>query len=105
MLPADHPLVYTQNLMLNEFKSGSGDPSSLEINITWGIKNLETSKRDKWDPNDLGILEWDENFTVSPVPNQVALLEFCDYLTQESTLVRESQVDCWIKNLDQYVQR
>ena len=61
-------------LMLNEFKAGEGTPSSLQISITWGILEMDRSNVDPWDPKDVGKLVWDENFTIAPPDNQVALL-------------------------------
>ena len=69
MMPADNPLVVTQQIMLNEFKAGEGTPSSLQIQITWGIKGMDRSRVGAWDAFDVGVLEWDEEFTVSPVEN------------------------------------
>jgi len=66
--------------MLNEFKAGEGTPASLQIQLTWGIKKLDRSQVGAWDAKDLGIIKWDEDFTVTPSENQLALLEFCDYL-------------------------
>ena len=56
MMPEGHPLVVTQKLMLNEFKAGEGTPSSLQVQITWGIKGMDKSKVGAWDATDVGIL-------------------------------------------------
>ena len=69
MMPANNPLVVTQKIMLNEFKAGEGTPSSLQIQITWGIKGMDRSQVGAWDAFNVGVLEWDEEFTVSPVEN------------------------------------
>ena len=42
-----------------------------------------------------GGLIYDTEFTVSPVSNQEALLNFCESLGANS--------DCWIKDLDDFV--
>lgn len=42
-----------------------------------------------WDPEDLGKLIWDEDFTVSPAENQKALLDFCEFLKSENPLVKD----------------
>ena len=56
MMPQDMPLVVTQKIMLNEFKAGEGTPSSLQIQITWGIKGMDRSKVGAWDAFDVGQL-------------------------------------------------
>ena len=91
--------------MLNEFKAGEGTPSSLQIQITWGIKGMDRSKVGAWDAFDVGELQWDEDFTVSPVENQIALMKFCDYLVNESDVVSDKIVNCWIKNMDIFVRK
>ena len=58
-----------------------------------------------WDATDLGVLVWDEEFTIAPEENQAALIEFCEYLEIESELVLDNQVDCWIKRMDEFVRR
>ena len=67
--------------MLNKFETGLGSPSTLSVSITWGIKDLDRSKVRAWKAEDMGELIWDDEFTVSPLENQIALLEFCDFLT------------------------
>ena len=53
----------------------------------------------------MGILEWDDEFTVAPAENQEALLAFCDYLENESKLVMNNLVECWIKDMNEFVIR
>ena len=104
-MPADNPLVVTQQIMLNEFKAGEGTPSSLQIQITWGIKGMDRSRVGAWDAFDVGELQWDEEFTVAPVENQIALMKFCDYLLEKSSVVADGVVSCWIKNMDTFVRK
>ena len=56
-----------------------------------------------WDTNDLGQLKWDAQFTVSLPQNQLSLLNLCDWLENESELVQNGIVDCWIRNLDEFI--
>ena len=60
MLPAEHPLIQTQNIMLNEFKVGLGGPSTLSVSITWGIKEVKRENMKQWDASDMGELIWDD---------------------------------------------
>ena len=87
LLHHEHPLIETQHIMLNEFSTGLGSPSTLSVSITWGVKDIDRSKIVTWDAESVGELIWDDEFTVSPLANQIALLEFCDYLLNESELV------------------
>ena len=53
----------------------------------------------------MGELVWDDEFTVAPTENQVALLEFCDYLVNESELVADNLVECWISDMDKWIKK
>jgi len=55
--------------MLDEFNVGLGTPSTLSVQVTWGVKNLDRSKVGAWDNTALGELEWDDEFTVAPAEN------------------------------------
>ena len=75
--------------MLDEFDTGLGTPSTLSVQVTWGVKEMDRSKIKPWDATDLGELVWDETFTVSPPANQKAILDFCNYLEFESDIVKD----------------
>ena len=66
---------------------------------------MDRSKVGAWDAFDVGELQWDEDFTVSPVESQIALMKFCDYLVNESDVVSDKIVNCWIKNMDNFVRK
>ena len=89
--------------MLNKFNTGLGSPSTLSVSITWGVKEIDRSNIKDWDATDMGVLIWDDEFTVSPAANQVALLEFCDYLEFESEIVKDNIVECWIKSMNEFI--
>ena len=55
--------------MLDEFDTGLGTPSTLSVQVTWGIKDLDRSQIKEWDAADMGILVWDDTFTVAPAEN------------------------------------
>ena len=84
LMSKEHPLIETQRVMLQEFDTGLGSPSTLSVSITWGVKGVDRSDIGRWDASDMGVLEWDHEFTVAPAANQIALLQFCDYLVNES---------------------
>ena len=70
MMSPDHPLVETQRVMLDEFSTGLGTPSTLSVQVTWGIEKLDRSKVGNWDAEDVGEIIWDQTFTVAPPENQ-----------------------------------
>ena len=76
--------------MLDEFNVGLGTPSTLSVQVTWGVKKLDRSKVGPWDNVGMGELIWDDEFTVAPSANQQALLDFCHFLRHESEIVSGS---------------
>ena len=92
MLPADHPFMQVQKILADKFSSTADQKEALRVNIIWGVKDLDRSDVALWDPEDLGRLKWDESFTVTPVENQEALLEFCRFLQEGSPLVKDKEV-------------
>ena len=103
MLPQDHPLMAASSIMSEEFARGEGGPSTLEVALTWGVKDMDRSNVGPWESSNPGVLVWDDEFTVAPRRNQVALLNLCDWLETESELVQDGVVNCWIKRMDEFV--
>ena len=73
------------------------------VSIVWGVKSLDRSSVGLWDPEELGELIWNDEFDITPVENQQALLDLCDELTDDHALVKEDDVNCWIRDMDVYV--
>ena len=71
----------------------------------WGVDGIDQSDVGLWDPEDLGTLIWNDNFTVSPKENQQALMDLCaDLASVDNPIVKDQEVDCWITDLDSYIQ-
>ena len=70
MMHKDMQVIRTQDIMLDVFDTGLGTPSTLSVQVTWGVKELDRSQIKDWDPTDVGILVWDDKFTVAPPANQ-----------------------------------
>lgn len=69
MMHYEHPLIVTQNVMLDDFDTGLGTPSTLSVQITWGVKDMDRSNIKAWDATDTGVLIWDDKFTMAPKAN------------------------------------
>ena len=102
MLPTDHPLVLTEKLLAQTFSARASDSAAFMVSIVWGVKGLDRSNVSLWDPNDLGTLEWDETFTIKPPENYKALLDLCNDLRDNSPLVKQNEVICWIHDFDEF---
>ena len=66
---------------------GAGGGVTMLVNIYWGVKNLDTSKQNKWDPEYIGEVIWDSDFDLSPVQNQLNIINFCKELQTKDFVV------------------
>lgn len=89
---------------LSENSSGIGK-GAIFVNLNWGIKDLDRSDVGLWDPSDAGEIVWDDDFKVSPPDNQKALLDLCIELKEESNLVTDNDVVCWMLDFNAYVKQ
>ena len=50
----------------DRFPSASNLKDSIVVNLNWGIKGLDRKDVGAWNSIELGRLEWDDTFTVTP---------------------------------------
>lgn len=66
--------------MTNDFKSNNINEYS-EITLAWGIKGVDRSKFNRWEPNDFrGTVQFNEDFDISSDKVQQHLLRACDLI-------------------------
>jgi predicted RND superfamily exporter protein len=100
-LPDDHYIIKGQNLAKDTFIKGKND-DALMAYLVWGVKNVDRTSADKWDPFSLGEVIWDPNFDLSPMANQVKLKAICaDLRTKE--FVFDGNVECWVDDFETWL--
>ena len=102
-IPEDNEVMMLSKEIDVNFSRSVGDvKKGLFVNINWGVKDLDRSDVGTWDPEDVGKLIWDDNFTMTPEANQRSILDLCKKLkTDSSDLVKEpAEVDCWIDDMN-----
>lgn len=60
------------------------EKENYEVSIIWGVKDLDRSSVSLWNPEDIGELIWDEDFTIEPPENQQAIIELCKDLQNDT---------------------
>ena len=71
------------------------------MNINFGVKDLDRDGVGGWDPEDMGKLVWDADFTVTPAANQKAIMDLCNALKTNTELVKDPfGINCWILDMD-----
>lgn len=81
---------------------GAGGAVKLVINIFWGVSGLNNSKANKWDPEYIGEVIWDDEFDMTPIKNQQSILDFCKDLKTKNFVV-QSTVYCWTDEFQEYL--
>mmetsp|Transcript_20255 Transcript_20255/g.17938 ORF Transcript_20255/g.17938 Transcript_20255/m.17938 type:complete len:92 (-) Transcript_20255:405-680(-) len=75
------------------------------MSFFWGVKKLDNSDIDIWDPTDLGKLTFDSEFDISEPKSQEHMRDLCDDLLSEARadIVKDYRVTCWIKNFESWL--
>lgn len=66
------------------------------------MESIDKSAVDKWDPSDLGAVEFSTDFDLSSVESQESLKEFCNNL-KTAEFVLGGQVSCWYEQFEAYL--
>lgn len=55
--------------MRYDFHMAGNSDTGIKVNQYWGVKDIDKSDVGAWDPTDLGEIEWDNDFDLSPEDN------------------------------------
>ncbi len=67
--------------------TAGGDSEAIKIRLIWGVGGLDKGGTNAWDSKDVGKVEWDETFDLSPAKNQEKMLSICEELLADTELV------------------
>ena len=73
-----------------------------DVYFFWGAKDIITDKVNRWDPEDIGEIVWDDEFDPTSEASQTFLLNLCKKLNEQSFLFKDSMV-CWIDNFETFI--
>ena len=102
-LPEDNKIVVlSREIDANFSKAVDGLKKGTIVNLNWGVKDLDREGVSTWDPEDVGKLIWDENFTMTPKENQQSILDLCTNLKSNKELLKElEEIKCWILDMNE----
>ena len=66
------------------------------VDVFWGIKELDTTGYNHWNPEFIGKAVMDTKFDLSPIESQKSILDFCKDLKKQS-FVKNKNVNCWLE--------
>ena len=70
----------------------SDEDEVANIDVVWGLRGMDQSKRDKWNPDDKGTLVLEETFDPSSEAAQTHMMNVCD-LAKHATCPSEACLD------------
>lgn len=76
----------------------------MQIDLFWGVKELNTEGGSHWDAEFIGKAVMDDKFDLTPVAAQTSILNFCKDLRKQ-TFVKNGKVICWLEAFNAWVIR
>ena len=66
-LPEDNKIMVLSKSVDDNFsRAVEGMRKGIYVNVNFGVKDLDRDGVSSWDPEDIGKLVWDDDFTVTP---------------------------------------
>ena len=66
-LPEDNKIMVLSKSVDDNFsRAVEGMGKGIFVNVNFGVKDLDRDGVSSWDPEDIGKLVWDDDFTVTP---------------------------------------
>lgn len=90
----DHPIWEPFGVMLTNFEFSNANKP--DINFFWGAASIDKKQVNKWDPDDIGELVWNDEFDPSSEEAQKFMLNFCVELEKQEIVSSDSMI-CWVK--------
>eukprot|EP00357_Protocruzia_adherens_P026445 CAMPEP_0115036516 /NCGR_PEP_ID=MMETSP0216-20121206/42175_1 /TAXON_ID=223996 /ORGANISM="Protocruzia adherens, Strain Boccale" /LENGTH=667 /DNA_ID=CAMNT_0002416371 /DNA_START=1243 /DNA_END=3246 /DNA_ORIENTATION=+ len=102
--PKDHDIEIAIDQHFTGFHQGEED-GKIPVEIVFGVKGVDRSQlatEDRYNPEELGELQWDPEFDLTPEDNQQRLDDICTEM-EASALVKDSFVQCWISDMKDWL--
>ena len=87
---------------MNEFSASETD-DIVQITITFGIEGVNRDGTTRWDPEEYGVIVWDDSFDMSSNEAQEALMRICEDTRASSLVYSEEFVTCPIEDFKNYL--
>lgn len=65
--------------------------------IYWGVQSIDNEDTGLWDPEDIGKVQFDKDFSLSSIEAQKSILSLCEDLKNQD-FVLDQQVNCLLKD-------
>jgi hypothetical protein len=68
-IPSDHPSIKSYQIMANNFTEQVAKSEMIKLKIIWGLKDIDRTGDNAWDPEFVGKLLFDDDFNPATVEN------------------------------------
>lgn len=105
-LPQNHPIIVVENILEKAFPARDGF-RNINVNIVWGIKNIDRSGTSKYELDNIGKAVLDNEFSLKTVEAQQHILNACEYFeTEQKALIANlptvEETECWIRDFKKW---
>lgn len=81
-----------------------GNDNGTEVNLYWGIKDINNTEASYWDASFIGYPLWDRQFNPASKEAQLYFKELCKDLDKKPFAVNFT-MKCWINDFEDYVKK
>lgn len=81
-----------------------GDDNGTQVDIYWGIKEINNTEASYWDASFIGYPIWDRTFNPATKDAQEFLKGLCKDLDRKEFAVNFT-MKCWINDFEDYVEK
>lgn len=82
-LPDDYDISYARKVVQGSFGYGDGD-DNVVVHFVYGIKDVDLTDVSFYDTDNIGKLEWDSTFNLTPAASQLYFIQTCNSLKDVS---------------------
>lgn len=94
-------IMKAYTIMINDFDASENNKKS--VNLYWGVKGIDRTGENQWDPIFVGEPEWDTSFDPVSVKSQEFFVKLCKELDEQDFVVYES-TECWMSDFKIYIE-
>jgi hypothetical protein len=105
-LPANHFIIKAKGIIAKHFRAQL-DGDYTDVDIIFGIKELDKSEVKWWDPNSIGKPKWESGFDITDPATQMAHLKITEQLQQlasEQDFILSDSLQSWILEFQTFLQ-
>ena len=86
--PESHMFSQYQDLASRKVMVGGDSASTLSVNIMWGVDGVDSTGTNPWDPSDLGVVKYDEDFNLAAADAQAWIMQTYEKLKDAPCTVK-----------------